>query len=62
MKECAKNDCFSCKIDVNRDYSNYMKIWWMKLNEKSGLNILLTDGVRCATAAGCFTSDHVEGQ
>ena len=34
----------------------------MKLNEKSGLNILLTDGVRCATAAGCFTSDHVEGQ
>ena len=34
----------------------------MKLNEKSGLNILLTDRVRCATAAGCFTSDHVEGQ
>ena len=61
LKECAKNDCFSCKIDANRDYSKYMKIW-MKLNEKSGLNILLTDGVRCATAAGCFTSDHVEGQ
>ena len=34
----------------------------MKLNEKSGLNILLTDRVRCETAAGCFTSDHVEGQ
>ena len=26
------------------------------------MNILLTDRVRCATAAGCFTSDHVEGQ
>ena len=34
----------------------------MKLTEKSGLNILLTDRVRCATAVGCFTSDHVEGQ
>ena len=26
LKECAKNDCFSCKIDVNRDPSKYMKI------------------------------------
>ena len=62
LKECAKNDCFSCKIDVNRDPSKYMKIWWMKLNEKSSLNILLTARVRWATAAGCFMSDHVKGQ
>ena len=34
----------------------------MKLNEKSGSNILLTDRDRCATAACCFTSDHVNGQ
>ena len=26
LNECAKKDCFSCKIDANRDYSKYMKI------------------------------------
>ena len=49
---------------IEKGYDFYKDIQFIEgqPNEKSGLNILLTDRVRCETAAGCFTSDHVEGQ
>ena len=26
MKDCTKNNCFSCKTDVNKDYLKYIKV------------------------------------